>query len=338
MASHESVGTIGARYHLSGGFPNVMNVIDSAGRTCQARDARSGRSVTIRQVSCDESEMGVPVQVLREVHILKSLDASHVDGNSWDLEPHPNFLKLLDIVIQDATRYFFIFEHLDDLHSLLEMYREKEQKMPMGLVRKYAKGLLNGLIACHACQFLHRDVKPCNIFIDGETLKIGGFGCACAIPVGSGSKQCPDVAPLPASIPNTDASASWCYRAPELLMGVRSHGKEVDIWSAGCIIAEMAIARVVFEGESAVQVLTKVFQALGPPVQESGFHVENFVRLPLMYTFTFQGSGLGCLLDLRPELEPAGLDLLEKLLSLSPRARISARRGNYHAFFMQDLP
>lgn len=119
--------------------------------------------------------------------------------------------------------------------------------------------LLKGIAFCHDHRVLHRDLKPQNLLINkkGE-LKLADFGLARAfgIPVRSYSNE---------------VVTLW-YRAPDVLMGSRQYSTSIDLWSAGCIMAEMAYGRPLFCGSSVKDQLIRIFKYLGTPSEHSVFH------------------------------------------------------------------
>jgi len=277
------------------------------GTVYKARDRRTDRTVAVKKLKFgNDFGEGVPAYVIREVSLLRDFE-------------HPNIVQLLDIHISGLQDYSLIFEYMDrDLHSLNKQYRKSMQQMPISLVKRYSQDLLNGLHACHLRLIMHRDLKPQNILVGPKGLKIGDFGLA-------------RLFSLPIRPYTHDVVTLW-YRAPEILLGAQKYGQEVDIWSVGCIIAETACGPPLFQGDSEIGTIFKIFKVLGTPTEESWpghqrleHWTEKFPQWPV--------TGLRELLDLRPELGEDGLQLLVSLLELNPQARLTARRAKNHSFF-----
>jgi serine/threonine protein kinase len=141
-----------------------------------------------------------------------------------------------------------IFEYSDfDLRKLLMM-----RKLTEAECLNYLRQILSGLLMCHSNRIIHRDLKPQNILIDDRgNVKIADFGLARGFTV-----------PFPEL---THEVVTLWYRAPEILLGQASYTPSVDIWSVGCIYAEMLMGKPLFEGECEIGQLFKIFRVLGTP-------------------------------------------------------------------------
>lgn len=141
-----------------------------------------------------------------------------------------------------------IFEYLQyDLRKLLMMRRLSEAEC-----LDFLQQILTGLLVCHSNRIIHRDLKPQNILIDKDgNLKIADFGLARSFSV-----------PFPEL---THEVVTLWYRSPEILLGQTKYTPSVDIWSIGCIYGEMLRGQPMFEGDSEIGQIYKIFQALGTP-------------------------------------------------------------------------
>jgi cyclin-dependent kinase 2 len=188
------------------------------------------------------------------------------------------------------------------------------------LIKSYLYQLLKGICFCHQHRVLHRDLKPQNLLIDRKgNLKIGDFGLARAVGI-------------PIRTYTHEVVTLW-YRAPEILLGGRQYSTPVDVWSIGCIFAEMVTCSPLFPGDSEIDQLFKIFRCLGTPTEEIWPGVSSFKD----YKPTFPQWTGNHLAKQVPGIEPLGLDLLKRMLVYEPSKRISAREALQHEYF-KDLP
>jgi len=286
-----------------------LGVIGSGvfGTVYKARDKETDEIVAMKHLKLEGGDLvdGVPAQVIREVSLLRDF-------------VHPNVAELCSIQVNGLGDYNLIMEYVDiELHKVLRTYWKEGTSMPMQQVEAYAQDLLNGIHACHVRLIIHRDLKPQNILIGKQGLKICDFGLA-------------RIYSLPIKLYTHDVITLW-YRAPEILLGIQRYGPEVDIWSAGCVVAEMATCYPTFPGDSEIGTIFKILKLVGSPTEETwpGFSSleywkDSFPRWP--------ATGLEKIRSMRPELGDAGIDLLTHLLDLNPQTRLSARRAKGHPF------
>ena len=152
------------------------------------------------------------------------------------------------LTINFDKRLTLVFEFLDqDLKKYLDVC---DQGLDLPILKSFLFQLLTGVAYCHHSRILHRDLKPPNLLINREgQLKLADFGLARAfgIPVRS----------------YTHEVVTLWYRAPDILMASRKYSTPVDIWSVGCIFAEMCNGRPLFSGTSEADQLDKIFRMLG---------------------------------------------------------------------------
>ena len=170
---------------------------------------------------------------------------------------------------------------------------------------------------CHSHRVLHRDLKPQNLLVDQTTnvLKLADFGLARAFGI-----------PLRAY---THEVVTLWYRSPEILLGARHYSTPVDVWSIGCIFAEMINHAPLFPGDSEIDELFRIFRVLGTPDDGAW---QGWSSSP-DYKTQFPQWRAKEWKDICPSLDEAGLDLLEQMLQYAPHKRISARDACNHRFF-----
>jgi len=259
-----------------------------------------GEIVALKRIRLDSDDEGVPCTAIREISLLKELK-------------HPNIVRLHD-VIHTEKKLTLVFEYLDqDLKKYIDEHGGKISKTA---VVSFLYQLLKGIAFCHDLKVLHRDLKPQNLLINkkGE-LKLADFGLARAfgIPVRSFSHE---------------VVTLW-YRAPDVLMGSHKYSTPIDIWSAGCIFAEMVTGRPLFPGTSTQDQLVRIFKIRGTPNEKTW---PSVAELP-DYKPDFPVYAPRKMIEVVPGLEGDGYDLLEKMLQYDPAQRITATKAMTHPFF-----
>lgn len=184
-------------------------------------------------------------------------------------------------------------------------------------VQRYLYQMLDGIAYCHSHRILHRDLKPQNLLIDrsNERLKLADFGLARAFGI-------------PVRQYTHEVITLW-YRAPEILLGAQHYSTAVDLWSIGCIFAEMVNQKPLFPGDSEIDQLFKIFQIRSTPNEEN---YPGVSQLP-DYKNIFPQWRRQDLSTIVPTLCPAGQDLLDRLLEYVPNKRISAKEALRHEYF-----
>lgn len=266
----------------------------------KAEDKNTKRTVALKKIRLKKETEGVPSTALREISLLKELN-------------HPNIVQLEDVVYCDQKLYL-VFEYLElDLKKLLET---RSAGLSMRTAKSYLYQLLRGLSYCHSRCILHRDLKPQNLLVDNEgNIKLADFGLARAFDV-------------PLKVYTHEIVTLW-YRAPEVLLGTKIYSTAVDVWSIGCIFAEMLTRRPLFSGDSEIDQLFRVFRTLGTPDEESWPGCSKLGD----YKSTFPKWAPQDMTTILPMLDMEGHDLLSKLLTYEPESRISAKRALVHPFF-----
>jgi len=190
------------------------------------------------------------------------------------------------------------------------------------LVKTFLFQLLRGLHFCHCRRILHRDLKPQNLLIDKNgILKIADFGLARSFCV-----------PLR---PYTHEVVTLWYRPPEILLGDTAYSTPVDIWSVGCIFAELLTRNPLFPGDCEIDQLFKIFRILGTPNEEVW---PNCTQLPDFKSSFPTWNRLPLRKVLELPVENSAYDLLEKMLTYDPSRRISAKDALRHEYLSDLLP
>ncbi|XP_068065557.1 cyclin-dependent kinase 3 isoform X1 [Anomalospiza imberbis] len=251
---------------------------------------------------CHRESEGVPSTAIREISLLKELK-------------HPNIVRLLD-VIHSQKKLYMVFEYLNqDLKKYMDSCQAGD--LPLSLVKNYLFQLLQGVSFCHSHRVIHRDLKPQNLLInEAGAIKLADFGLARAFGV-------------PLRTYTHEVVTLW-YRAPEILLGCRYYSTPVDIWSIGCIFAEMMTRKALFPGDSEIDQLFQIFRILGTPTEVTW---PGVTQLP-DYKGSFPRWPRKEMKDIVPNLDRDGRDLLTQLLLYDPSKRISAKAALNHQYFL----
>ncbi|XP_011024397.1 PREDICTED: cyclin-dependent kinase G-2 [Populus euphratica] len=285
------------------------------GKVYKARDKKTGEFVALKKVKMDVGrdryleECGVPLTSLREMNILMSFD-------------HPSIVKVKEVVTGNLDSVFMVMEYME--HDLKGVTQAMKQPFSTSEVKCLMLQLLEGVKYLHDNWVLHRDLKTSNILLNNKgELKVCDFWM---------SRQYSS--PLK---PHTSLVVTLWYRAPELLLGAKQYSIAVDMWSVGCIMAEMLTKEPLFTGKGEIDHLNKIFKTLGTPnetiwpgLSKLPGAKANFVKQPhnqlrKKFPFTpFIGS---------PVLSDSGFDLLNKLLTYDLEKRITADDAVNHPWF-----
>ncbi|KAM3560042.1 hypothetical protein MY1884_003154 [Beauveria asiatica] len=291
----------------------------------KARDlANNGRIVALKKIRLEAEDEGVPSTAIREISLLKEMK-------------DPNIVRLFNIVHADGHKLYLVFEFLDlDLKKYMESLPASEggrgkalpegssahlSRLGMGdaVIKRFMRQLCEGIRYCHSHRVLHRDLKPQNLLIDRDgNLKLADFGLARAFGV-------------PLRTYTHEVVTLW-YRAPEILLGGRQYSTGVDMWSVGCIFAEMCTRKPLFPGDSEIDEIFKIFRALGTPTDDVWPGVTSYPDFKSSFPkWKRDFSSALC-----HNLSEHGLDLLEAMLVYDPAGRLSAKGAVNHPYFEDD--
>ncbi|KAH9597534.1 Protein kinase domain [Trypanosoma melophagium] len=281
----------------------------------KARDTTTGATVALKRIRLDTEEEGVPCTAIREISLLKELR-------------HDNIVKLLD-VCHSENRLTLVFEYME---LDLKKYMDRESgNLDAATIQSFMRSLLKGVRFCHERNVLHRDLKPPNLLISRDKeLKLADFGLgrAFGIPV---KKFTHEVVTL------------W-YRSPDVLLGSTQYGTPVDIWSVGCIFAEMAIGTPLFAGKNDADQLLRIFRFLGTPNNQVWPSMNLYPNSTNMLSKPEFLQNLLAECDAQFHTLPAyvklgqeGVDLLRRLLKYEPSERITAAQALEHPYFSVEF-
>jgi len=279
------------------------------GKVYKARDRSTGRLVALKKTRLEMEEEGVPSTALREVSLLQMLSESAFIVR---------LLKVEHVEEDGKAMLYLVFEYLDlDLKNFMDLTgRGPANPLAKSVVQDFMYQLCLGCAHLHRHGVMHRDLKPQNLLVDKakNVIKVAdlGLGRAFSVPVKS----------------YTHEIVTLWYRAPEVLLGGSHYSTPVDIWSVGCIFAELARKQPLFPGDSELQQLLHVFKLLGTPSEETW---PGVTRLRDWHEFPqWQAQDLSKVI---PQLDAHGIDLMKKMLVYDPAKRIHATEALEHPYF-----
>lgn len=283
------------------------------GQVYKAKDQDKGTFVALKRVRLENERDGFPITAVREIKILRQLN-------------HKNIVNLIEIVTdktnalefrRDKGSFYLVFEYMD--HDLMGLLLSGEVIFTENNIAHIMNQLLEGLHYCHSNNFLHRDIKCSNILVNNDgQVKLADFGLARLY--NSNDKE----------RPYTNKVITLWYRPPELLLGEERYGKPVDIWSCGCILGELFTKEPMFRGGTELAQLEKIFAVCGSPTMTSWPDARELRDYPSykpkkMYTRRLRTE--------YAKLPSKALDLLDNMLLLDPKKRISAEEALQHDWF-----
>lgn len=176
------------------------------------------------------------------------------------------------------------------------------------------------LKALHSANVLHRDLKPSNLLLNSNCdLKICDFGLARSAASSDDNSGF-----------MTEYVATRWYRAPEIMLTFKEYTKAIDMWSVGCILAEMLTGKPLFPGRDYHNQLTLILEILGTPTMEDYYNVKS--RRARDYLRSLPFTRRRPFTEMFPNANPLAIDLLEKLLTFNPVKRISVEQALEHPY------
>lgn len=275
----------------------------SFGVVYQAKLTESGELVAIKKVLQDKRFKN------RELQIMRKLE-------------HQNIVKLKYFFYSSGEKKDEVFLNLvlefvpETVYRVARHYSKSKQTIPLLYIKLYMYQLFRSLAYIHYQGVCHRDIKPQNLLLDPETgvLKLCDFGSAKILARGE---------------PNVSYICSRYYRAPELIFGATDYTCQIDVWSAGCVLAELLLGQPIFPGDSGVDQLVEIIKVLGTPTREQikemnpNYSEFKFPQIkPHPWTKVF-----------RPRTPSEAILLVSKLLEYTPSGRITPLEACSHPFF-----
>ena len=283
------------------------------GSVASAVHIASGESIAIKKVSNVFTKRILTKRALRELKLLR-----HFRG-------HKNITCLYDLDITNPSAFneVYLYEELmeADLHAIIR----SGQPLTDAHFQSFIYQTLCGLKYIHSANVLHRDLKPGNLLVNADCeLKICDFGLARGFDpdqntVMSGQQEF-----------MTEYVATRWYRAPEIMLSHQNYNTAIDLWSVGCILAELLGRRPIFKGSDYVDQLNQILYYIGTPSETmlrrvASPRAQQYIRsLPFKAPVPFE--------QLYPQATPLAIDMLRRLLSFDPSQRITCDEALEHPY------
>ncbi|XP_055348526.1 cyclin-dependent kinase 5-like [Paramacrobiotus metropolitanus] len=282
----------------------------------QCQNKENHEIVAIKYIKIRDAGDGIPQWALREISLLRRCSSRH-----------PNIISLLDMNYyctggrEKDCHIHLVLEFCDmDLKKFIRS-RASQSRHPgltPGLVKDILYQILKGLDFLHTMAVAHRDIKPQNILIKNAVVKIADFGLG---------KVMMDRKPVSLEV------VTLHYRPPEVLLSA-NYSFAVDIWSVGCMFAEMCNNEVLLAGESEISQLKSIFSVLGLPMKADwpancSLGLEAFAAMP--------PSSMATLDKFVPFVGFQGVDLMKNMLLFNPTKRITSHDALVHAYFERHI-
>ncbi|PAA79458.1 hypothetical protein BOX15_Mlig002513g2 [Macrostomum lignano] len=300
----------GQKFHVAPRFTNLVYIGEGAyGIVVSALDNHNGEKVAIKKVSPFEYQTYCQ-RTLREIKILTRFK-------------HENIIDIRDILTAttvDAMKDVYIVQCLmeTDMYKLL-----RTQTLSNEHVCYFLYQILRGLKYIHSANVLHRDLKPNNLLLNTTCdLKICDFGLARVADPGHDHTGI-----------LTEYVATRWYRAPEIMLNSKGYTKSIDIWSVGCILAEMLNNKPLFPGKHYIDQLNLILNILGSPGPEDLACIRNDKARNYLQQQPVRGKRSWQ--QLFPNADARALDLLDRLLAFNPEKRITVEAALAHPYLEQ---
>ncbi|CAD8099994.1 unnamed protein product [Paramecium primaurelia] len=293
------------------------------GKVYKARCLKTNDFVALKKIDTKDQKImaeGFPITAIREIKLLKIMN-------------HKNILRLREIIISKASfrnnfrgSTFLVFDYYD--HDFAGLHRQRNI-FTLPQIKCIFQQLLEGVKYLHESKIIHRDLKCANILMNNKgQVTLADFGLARTLSNVNNPKYTYKVVTL------------W-YRAPELLLGQTNYNTQIDMWSLGCIFAELITGEVLFKGDIEFRQMERIYELCG---SASELNWPNCVKLRQWEEFkprrNYERLLIKHIKDVcqvqNKQIDQVTLDLIDHLLILDPEKRLNAVQALNHDFFKQE--
>eukprot|EP00808_Paulinella_micropora_P015017 g2275.t1 len=279
------------------------------GVVCSAMDKTNGKKVAIKKCSNVFSDPVGAKRVLREVMLLRHFS-------------HENVIGLYDLIVpphdDNPESFQDVYLVLDLMDTDMGRIIDSDQPLSDKHIQFFVYQLLCGVHFIHSAKVIHRDIKPGNLLLNADCeLKVCDFGLSRGL-----------VQAEPQHL--TKYVVTRWYRAPEVLCACKEYDTKIDVWSVGCILAELHGREPLFPGDDYISQLELIFSILGSPSPDDLKFITNkravnwITRLRTFPKIPFSRVYSG--------VNPQALDLIEKMLQFNPKKRITIEQALEHPY------